>query len=161
MLERNLGRTLPFLSSLSVQCWTSHVVFIHAQNLCEWNFSATEIKGKTDLAGRVWAVLAMLQRATRMLPSPKPSDRQVNCVRRGSNRELNPKLAQKSVSVIAETTESLEGQGCKLCTLEKKWAQSYWGTFSTLHDLLVPASAYLETEIQTENSSLRSSFVLQ
>ena len=36
----------PFFE-FSVQCWTSHPELICVQNLCERNFSATEIKGKT------------------------------------------------------------------------------------------------------------------
>lgn len=54
-----------------------------------------------------------------MLLSPKLSDREVNCGRKGSNMEFYPKVAQKSASVIGETTESLEGQDIS-CVLWKK-----------------------------------------
>lgn len=54
-----------------------------------------------------------------MLLSPKPSDREVNCGRKGSNMEFYPKVAQKSASVIGETTESLEGQDTSCVLWEK------------------------------------------
>lgn len=60
-----------------------------------------------------------------MLPSPKPSARQVNCGRQGSNREFNPKVAQETAFVTAETTESLEGQDVSCVHWKKKLAQSY------------------------------------
>lgn len=43
VIEEQCKKTAFF--EFSVQCWTSHPMFLGAQNLCEWNFSATEIKG--------------------------------------------------------------------------------------------------------------------
>lgn len=66
-----------------------------------------------------------------MLPSPKPSDRQVNCGRRGSKREFHPKVAQKSLSVIAETTESSEGQDVSCVFWNKMSSELLWHIYDS------------------------------